>query len=175
MCIDLLEQGIIGKSVSPYNAPVVLAEKKSLDGKPNYRFCINFKKLYNVLKPSFYSLPKLNDLFDKFKNSSVFSSLDLAESFLQIPVKKEDQEKLAFTVPECGRFHYTSVPYGLQSSSFIFQKMIDEATKNIENVLCNIDNCVAHTSSIESNLIKLEEFFNYLGNNLIRLIIPWGI
>lgn len=121
MALDLLKQGIIKHSMSPFNAPVVLALKKSTDGKPNYRFCINFKKLNAVLKPTFYSLPKLNDLFDKFKDSTIFSSLDLAESFLQIPVREQDQEKLAFTVPECGRFHYTRVPYGLQSSSFIFQ------------------------------------------------------
>lgn len=159
MALDLKRQGIIRETMSPYNAPIVLAKKKSLDGKPNYRFCINFKKLNAVLKPSFFSLPKINDLFDQFKNSKIFSSLDLAESFLQISVKYEDQEKLAFTVPACGRFCYTRVPYGLQSSSFIFQKMIEMAMRDVEGILCYIDDCVVHSKSYDSNLKKLEEVF----------------
>lgn len=131
----LLRDGIIRETVSPYNFPVVLVKKKIVEGVQQYSFCINFKKLKDVLKDTFYALPKINDIYDKFKNSKIFSALDLAESFLQIPVAQEDQEKLSFTVPECGRFCYTRVPYGLQSSSFVFQKMIEIAMKSLSDYI----------------------------------------
>lgn len=163
IALKLLKDGIIRETVSPYNFPVVLVKKKIVDNKQQYRFCINFKKLNEVLKDTFYPLPKINDLFDKFKNSKVFSALDLSDSFLQIPVAEEDQEKLSFTVPECGRFCYTRVPFGLQSSSFVFQKMIEIAMKPLsDHIVCYIDDGILHTDSIESNLNSLFRVFSQM-------------
>lgn len=123
-----------------------MLKKKIVDGVQQFRFCFNFKKLNDVLKDTFYDLPKINDLYDKFKDSIIFSALDMAESFLQIPVTPEDQEQLNFTVPECEKFCYTRTPYGLQSSSFVFQKMIDTVMKDLsEHILCYIDDCVIHS------------------------------
>lgn len=163
MAEDLLRQGIIKETVSPYNVPVVLAKKKSVDGVQQYRFCINFKKLNEILKDSFYALPKINDLFEKFKDLNIFSALNLAESFLQIPVAEEDQEKLSFTVPESGRFCYTRTPYGLQSSSFAFQKMIEIAMKHLsEHILFYIDDCVVLSVDEESNINQLRQVFSQM-------------
>lgn len=155
IALDLLNQGVIKHTMSPFNSPAILVKRKSTDGKDRYRLCIDFRKINEVLKASFYSLPKLNDLFEKFEKSRIFSSLDLADSFLQIPIKLEDQEKLAFSIPECGRFCYTRVPYGLQSSSFIFQKMIDQAMSSMgsESFLSYIDDCVVHSVNILENFL----------------------
>jgi hypothetical protein len=40
---DMLNKGVIEKSNSPWNARAILVPKKSMDGKPKYRFCVDFR------------------------------------------------------------------------------------------------------------------------------------
>jgi hypothetical protein len=42
---DMLAKGISEEINSPWNAPAILVPKKSLDGKPKYRFYVDFREL----------------------------------------------------------------------------------------------------------------------------------
>ena len=44
----MLREGVVGASSSPWPSPVILVPKKSLDGKPKYRFCVDFRALNEV-------------------------------------------------------------------------------------------------------------------------------
>jgi hypothetical protein len=39
----MLNKRVISESTSPWSAPALLIPKKSLDGKPKYRFCVDFR------------------------------------------------------------------------------------------------------------------------------------
>jgi len=39
----MLAKGVIRESNSPWSAPVLLVPKRSLDGKPKFRFCVDFR------------------------------------------------------------------------------------------------------------------------------------
>jgi hypothetical protein len=45
----MLRQGFIRESDSPWSAPAILVPKKGLDGKPKYRFCVDFRALNTVM------------------------------------------------------------------------------------------------------------------------------
>jgi len=47
---DMLQKGVIRKGHSPWSAPAILVPKKSLDGKPKFRFCVDFRALNAVTK-----------------------------------------------------------------------------------------------------------------------------
>jgi hypothetical protein len=42
---DMLAKGFIEESSSPWNSPAILVPKTSPDGKPKYRFCVDFRAL----------------------------------------------------------------------------------------------------------------------------------
>ena len=45
---NMLRKGVIEESTSPWLSPVILVPKKSKDGKPKYRFCVDFRALNAV-------------------------------------------------------------------------------------------------------------------------------
>ena len=46
----MLDKDIIRESNSPWSAPAILVPKKSPDGKPKLRFCVDFRTLNSVTK-----------------------------------------------------------------------------------------------------------------------------
>jgi hypothetical protein len=74
---DLLQQGLIQPSTSPYGAPVLLVKKK--DG--TMRMCIDYRALNAITTKNAYPLPRIDDLLDKLQGATYFSSLDLLSGY----------------------------------------------------------------------------------------------
>jgi len=68
----------IRESKSPWSAPAILVPKKSLDGGPKYRFCLDFRALNAISK--FHPYPLLHVTFEEttstLHSSKYFSALD---------------------------------------------------------------------------------------------------
>ena len=60
MISDMVRNGIVSPSVSPWASPVVLVPKK--DGTA--RFCIDFRRLNAITKKGVYPLPRIEDILD---------------------------------------------------------------------------------------------------------------
>ncbi len=72
---ELLQEGVIQESHSPWNSPLFLVPKK--DG--SYRLVIDFLKVNSLTVPDHYPLPVLSALLQSVgKNNTVFASLDLS-------------------------------------------------------------------------------------------------
>jgi hypothetical protein len=70
---EILKNGYIRPSVSPWGAPIFFVKTK--DGK--LRLCINFIQLNKVTIKNKYPLPRIDDLFDQLKDARIFSKIDL--------------------------------------------------------------------------------------------------
>ena len=86
---DLLQQGIISPSSSPWASPVVLVSKK--DG--SLRLCIDYQKLNKVTCADAYPLPRIDDTVDSLSGCSLFSTFDLASGYWQLTMEETDCEK----------------------------------------------------------------------------------
>ena len=104
---DMLDQGVIQPSISPWASPIVLVRKKG--GK--YRFCIDYRKLNSVTKKDARPLPRLDDLLDALQGYNLFTTLDLPSGYWQLSVSPEDREKTAFVTPT-GSWEFLRVPLG---------------------------------------------------------------
>nr|GEW44105.1 putative reverse transcriptase domain-containing protein [Tanacetum cinerariifolium] len=74
---ELSDKGFIRPSSSPWGAPVLFVKKK--DG--SFRMCIDYQELKKLTVKNRYPLPRIDDLFDQLKGSSVYSKIDLRSGY----------------------------------------------------------------------------------------------
>ena len=92
--------GIVQKSSSNFNFPIFGVKKKDAEGNPTkIRVVLDFRELNKVTKPSNYRLPHIQELLDELEGTKLFSSLDLSQSFYQLPLHPNDRHKTAFSIP----------------------------------------------------------------------------
>ena len=116
----MYKDGIVQRSSSPYNAPIVMARKK--DG--SIRFCIDFRELNKATKVCKYPLTNPYSCFDELGKAFYFTSLDLASAYWSIPLVEQDKEKTAFTV-HSGKYEFTVIPFGLTNTVATFCSLMD--------------------------------------------------
>ena len=66
----------------------------------------------------------MDDIIYKFKDSRVFSMLDAAAGYHQIPLEKESA-KLTTVITPMGRYYFTRLPLGISSGPEIFEKLME--------------------------------------------------
>ncbi|GJR41742.1 hypothetical protein Tco_1309845 [Tanacetum coccineum] len=74
---ELSDKGFIRPSSSPWGTPILFVKKK--DG--SFRMCIDYRKLNKLTVKNRYPLPRIDDLFDQLKGSSVYSKIDLRSGY----------------------------------------------------------------------------------------------
>ena len=116
---EMLEEGIIQPSKSPWNSPMILVKKK--DG--SFRPCVDFRKLNEITTSDKYPLPRIQELLQSLHGSKFFTTLDLQSSYWQTEIEDEDKEKTAFST-NAGHWNFTRMPFGLKNAPAIFSRLM---------------------------------------------------
>jgi hypothetical protein len=77
---EMMEKGYIRPSVSPWGAPTLFMKNK--DG--TLRLCIDYRQLNKMTIKNKYPFPRINDLFDQLRGSTIFSKIDLRSGYHQV-------------------------------------------------------------------------------------------
>ena len=153
----MLDKNTIRESQSPLSAPAILVPKKSLDGKPKYRFCVDFRALNAVTKFDPYPLPTFEETTSTLHGSKYFTVLDCYSGCWQVSIKEEHRERTGFTAPT-GHYEFNRLPFGLSNNSSNFQRLMDAVLKNLVGTECYvfIYDVIIFSSTAEEHALRLE-------------------
>ncbi|CAL1672464.1 unnamed protein product [Lasius platythorax] len=166
---DLLKQGIIKPSISPYCSRVVLVNKRN----GSKRMCVDLRPLNQRIFPQKYPFPIIEDQIDQLYGKKIFTKLDLRDGFHQIDIHADDTKYFAFATPY-GQYEYVKMPFGYSEASAEFQKHIlniFEPLLREGKVLLYIDDILIATTTIAENLEILKEVLTTLRRYNLELNI----
>ncbi|KAL2098255.1 hypothetical protein ACEWY4_007462 [Coilia grayii] len=160
---DLLERGVVRVSCSPYSSPIVVVQKK--DG--TITLCVDYRQLNARTRKDAFPLPRIEESLDALTGATLFSTLDMASGYNQVPVAEQDKAKTAFCTP-FGLFEFNRMPFGLCNAPSTCQRLIfgDERFSSLPLYL---DDIVVFSTSFESHLKRLDLVLQGLQQHNLKL------
>ncbi len=148
--------GVVEESSSPWNSHLLAVPKKS-----GVRWCLDLGRL-NVLvaaaeKDDAFSLPVVESSLIKLAKSRVFSTMDGADAYHSILIKKEHQTKTAFSTP-WEHLQFRAMPFRLSSAPATYCRLVQKVLEGLplEHCLAYMDDAIAHTQTLEKHFDIVE-------------------
>ena len=159
---QLLRDGKIRPSTSPYGAPVLFVKKK--DGK--LRMCIDYRALNSQTIQNRYALPRIDELFDRLHGAKVFSKLDLTSGYYQIAIDPKDRHKTAFRT-RYGHYEFNVMPFGLTNAPATFQTLMNDIFRDLLDVcvIVYLDDILVYSKDEEDHEQHLRQVLQRLKDN----------
>ena len=163
----MLGKKIIRQSNSPWSAPAILVPKKSPDGRPKLRFCVDFKALNAVTKFDPFPLPVFEGTTSSLFGSKYISVLDCYSGFWQVAIKEDHKERTGFTVP-FGNYEFNRLPFGLSNGTTNFQQLMDVVLNNLGYRIFCLDD-ITFSESAEQHALRLEYVLQRFEQAILQL------
>eukprot|EP00731_Ephydatia_muelleri_P034967 Em0088g19a len=139
---DMLAEGILEESSSPWMAPAVYTKKKSGE----IRLCVDY-----------------HEVQDRLSECGMFSTLDLQSGYWQLPVHHSDCEKTAFCPgPGLGLFQFLRMPFGLSGAPASFQCLMNKLFRDVSFVTTYLDDILIHSKTQAEHVGHLAVVLNRL-------------
>ena len=91
--------------------------------------CVSFRGLNRVTKPFQYPIQRCDDaiIFMCTGYGKLWIiTLDARQGYHQVPVREEDQEKLAFFAPDGQKYCFTVMPFGPSNAPTFYTAMMSD-------------------------------------------------
>lgn len=168
---DLLRQGIIRPSSSPWSSPIwVVPKKLDATGKRKWRLVVDYRKLNDKTVDDKYPIPNITEVLDKLGRCNYFTTLDLASGFHQIEVNPRDIQKTAFSVDQ-GKYEFIRMPFGLKNAPSTFQRVMDNVLRDIIGKVCLVymDDIIVFSTSLQEHIDNLGKVLERLKNYNLKI------
>jgi len=154
---NLLDQGIIEESTSPWASPIVMVPKA--DG--TLRLCTDFRKVNSCTVPDPFPLPRIEDLIDRVGKAKYLTKLNMTRGYWQVPLDDPFMPISAF-VTSFGHFQWHYMPFGLRNAASMFSRLVSKL------LLCLDAFCAAYLDNIINFSDTWEEHLSHLWTVLSR-------
>ena len=118
---ELIEQGFIRPSSSPWGAPVLYVSKK--DGA--LRLCVDYCALNRLAVRNSYPLLRIEDILDQLSTAKYNTKIDLRSGYHQIRLGENFIPLIAFRT-RYGHFEFQVLPFGLANAPATFMSAMNE-------------------------------------------------
>ena len=154
---DMLADGIIVPTTSPWSAPVVMAQKK--DG--TLRFCVDYHSLNSVTVKDCYPKPHIDDCLEALGGNTWYCSVDLASGFWQVAFDPASQPMTAFATET----------YGLWKAPATFERLMDTLLHDLigHGLVLYMDDVTVYGATVSQVFERLDLLFARLASTGLTL------
>ncbi|KAF0725832.1 hypothetical protein Ae201684P_018644 [Aphanomyces euteiches] len=169
-----LDLGLIRPSKSPWASPVLMIREP--DG--TIRFCVDYRKLNSVTIKDSYLMPRIDDLLDVLGRAKLFSTMDIASGYWNVPMAKDSIEKTAFTC-KYGLYEWLVMPFGLCNAVPCFERLMEHIPIDHKwrTCLLYLDDCIVYSEDFGSHLDRLRQVLSKFPEAVFKLKMSkckWG-
>lgn len=163
---QMLKDGIIEESSSPWCSPVVLVRKK--DG--SFRFCVDLRAVNNVTRGCAHPLPRVDEALDTLAGATWFTTLDMATGYWQVPLSAGDREKTAFSTGK-GLQQFKVMAMGLKNAGATFQRLMELMLAGLDAKRCLVylDDIIIFSKTEEEHIVTLRDVFERIRAAKLKL------
>jgi len=117
------------------------------------RLCVDSRQLNKLTILDKYPLPLMSKLRDPVAGSTIFTKLDLKDSYHLIRIKKGDEWKTVFRT-QYGQYQYKVMPLGLVNTPATFQQMMNKILRQLldQGVVGYLDNILSYFKTHAENV-----------------------
>ena len=163
---NLLVNGWIRQSFSPYCSPMVCVRKK--DG--GLRLCIDFRKLNLKTIHDKQPIQRIQDILDCLGGNLWFSTLDMSQAYHQGEIHEGSRAYNAFSTP-WSLYEWIRIPYGIINAQSGFQRFINNCLQNLMDKVCMayLDDVLVYSKTFEGHVENLRRVLQCLRKKGVKL------
>ena len=117
---ELVRLGVLVEANGSWASPICVVRKRS--GKA--RVVCDMRRLNAVTALPSYPIPKIADVLEGLKGSSIFTTLDMNMAYYQVKINPEHQHKATITTP-WNNYSFTRMCFGLSGASFTCARLLN--------------------------------------------------
>ncbi|KAE8883375.1 hypothetical protein PF005_g10103 [Phytophthora fragariae] len=142
------------------------------------RFCIDYCRLNAVTIKDYYPMPLIDDILDVLTGAKLFSTMDIASGYWNVPMADDSVEKTDFT-RKYGLFEWLVMPFGLCNAALAFERLMENVLVDLKwrTCLVYLDDCVAFRSDFPTHMVRLKQVLDHFraaGFKLKMKKYSWG-
>lgn len=152
-----LDKGIISESESPYASQMVLIRKKTGE----IRICIDYRILNSKSVKDSFPIGNCEQLTQMLKDAKYYSSADITQAYLGVPIREEDKAKTAFRALG-NLYHFNRLCFGLTGAPGTFSRAMKKMFGDLWWIILFLDDILVRSKTVEEMLERLEVLFQRL-------------
>ncbi len=154
-----LQKGFIEASQAPYSLPTLFVRKPN----KGLRFCIDFRKLNDLIQKDRYLIPLINKTLARLAKAKIYTKLDICQAFHRIRIDPDLEELTTFRT-RYGAYKYKVLQEGLTNSPATYQRYINNTlfdylddfyTVYLDNILIYSKDVLEHELYVQKVLERL--------------------
>ena len=119
-------------------------------------FCVDFRELNKVTRADSYPMPHPKDIMDRVYGDTHYSVLDGASAYWSVEIDEADKYKTAFATTR-GLYEFNRMPFGLINSGSTYQRLMDEALREVQQADPYVDDVCVHSKGFNSHMEDLKK------------------
>lgn len=132
------------------------------------RLCIDMRRANQAIQRLNHPLPIFDDLLPRFRNATLFTTLDIKQAFHQVELTEECRDVTTF-ITNWGLFRYKRLLFGVNCAPELFQNLMESILAECKNTVVFIDDIVIFGSTEEEHDLAVKQTLNVLNRYDILL------